>query len=117
MQKILSVFVCLVICNIASAQTSVPLDSLQKHIGENVQVCTRVYGMKSTDKVTFINMGAHYPNAPLTLVIFAKDLEIFKDLLPQLVTDKQVCVTGNLKEYKGKTEIILSKLSDINIMP
>ena len=101
----------------AAAQTRISIDSVGAHIGDSAIVCTRVYGIKTTDKVTFINMGAPFPNAPLTVVVFAKDLPALKDKLDTLITDKQVCVTGKLITYRGKTEIIVSRTEDIVVQP
>ena len=80
---------------------------------ENAGYWGGVYGVKSLEKVTFINVGAKYPNAPLTIVIFAKDLANFKDTPEKLYGNHSICVTGVLKEYKGKTEIIVSKPDEI----
>lgn len=98
----------------ASAQYKVPPDSLKQYIGKSVTVCDEVYGVKTTDKVTFINVGAKYPNAPLTIVIFKKDLEAnFKELPEKLYGNQHICVTGVVKEYKGKAEIIVTTPEDI----
>jgi DNA/RNA endonuclease YhcR with UshA esterase domain len=98
---------------VSFAQTKIPVDSVAKHIGETVTVCSTVYGIKSMEKVTFINLGRAYPNAPLTLVIFAKDLINFSDSPEKLYGNKPVCVTGTVKEYKGKAEIIVNKPDQI----
>ena len=67
------------------------------------------------EKVTFINLGRAYPNSPLTLVIFAKDLINFSDTAEKLYGNKSICVTGAIKEYKGKAEIIVSKPDQIKV--
>ena len=82
-----------------------------KHIGETLTVCDKVYGTKyletSSSAPTFLNMGAAYPNSPFTVVIFGKDRPNFKEK-PELYYDnKKVCVTGLVKEYKGKLEMII----------
>jgi len=104
----------LFIATISLAQLKVPLDSLNQYIGQRVTVCSEVYGIKTTDKVTFINVGAKYPNAPLTIVIFKKDLDANFTTSPEkLYGNQPICVTGVVKDYKGKTEIIVSKPEDI----
>jgi DNA/RNA endonuclease YhcR with UshA esterase domain len=56
--------------------------------------------------VTYLNLGADFPNSKLTIVIFQKDLVNF----PLKPSDKykgmNVCVTGAVKKYKEKLEII-----------
>ena len=74
-----------------------------------------VYGVKALEKVTFINVGSAYPNAPLTLVIFAKDLVNFNDTPAKLYNNKSICVTGTIKDYKGKAEIIVNKQEQIRV--
>jgi len=95
------------------AQAKVPVDSVSKHIGDTVVVCAEVYGVKSLEKLTFINLGAAYPNSPLTLVIFAKDLPNFKTAPETLYSNKKICVTGKLEEFKGKPQIVITKPEEI----
>jgi len=115
MKSILSIPVFMVISLLSSAQTNISVDSVSKHIGEKVVVCSEVYGVKSFEKVTFINVGAAYPNSPLTLVIFAKDLVNFSDSPEKLYGNKAICVTGILKAFKGKTEIAVTKPDEITV--
>ena len=97
------------------SQTKIPVDSAAKHIGERVTICSRVYGIKAMEKVTFINLGSAYPKSPLTLVIFAKELGNFSDTPAKLYGNKSICVTGTIKEYKGKAEIIVSRQDEIKV--
>jgi DNA/RNA endonuclease YhcR with UshA esterase domain len=113
MKNLFTTITFLFITSISFAQTNISIDSVSIHIGEKVTVCSEVFGVKSLDKVTFINAGAKYPNAPLTIVIFAKDLPNFKDTPEKLYGNQKICVTGVVKEYKGKTEINVSKPEDI----
>lgn len=84
-----------------------------KHIDENVSVCGTVFGVKETGAVTYVNVGAAYPNNPLTLVVFAKDKGNIKLKLSSL-DKRQICVKGVVKEYKGKAEIIITDGSQIS---
>jgi DNA/RNA endonuclease YhcR with UshA esterase domain len=103
------------ITNILVAQTKLPVDSVSNHIGETVVVCSDVFGVKATETITFINVGAAYPNSPLTVVIFAKNLANFKDTPSSMYENKKICVTGVLIQYKGKTEIEVTKPEEIII--
>ncbi len=60
-----------------------------------------------------MNLGAEYPNLPLTIEIFAKGNANFKDSIESLYDSKEICVTGLLKKYKRKTEIIITKSDEI----
>ena len=99
------------------AQEKISIDSVSKHIGEAVTVCSKVFGTKFLDKsqVTFLNVGAQYPDALLTIVIFGKDRINFKENPETMYADKQICVTGFIKQYKGKEEIIVSHPEEIKV--
>ena len=116
MKKILALTVSIFILSISFGQTKVPVDSVSKYIGEKVTVCSEVYGVKSFDKTTYINVGASYPNAPLTIVIFKKELDNnFTETPEKLYGNQQICVTGMVKEFKGRAEIIVSHPREIKI--
>lgn len=85
------------------------------NIGKKVTACGRVYGVKTTDKVIFINVGDKFPKSPLTVVIFAKDRKNFTGSLEELFNDKNICVKGDIVEYQGKAEIIVSDANQIII--
>jgi hypothetical protein len=87
-----------------------------KYIGKKVTACGRVFGIKSTDKVTFMNVGDKYPNSPLTVVIFEKDKGKFQPSIEELFADKNICIKGEVVEYKGKAEIIVAKPEDIIVL-
>jgi DNA/RNA endonuclease YhcR with UshA esterase domain len=84
-------------------------------IGKKVTACGRVFGVKTTDKVTFINVGDKFPNSPLTVVVFAKDRGNFSLPLEELFNGKNICIKGEVVEYQGKAEIIVSNPEDIII--
>lgn len=90
-----------------SAQTTIPADSASRHVGETVTVCAEVFGVKSLEKLTFINIGAAYPNSPLTVVVFAEDRSNFPEPLEKLYGNKLICVTGKIELFKGRTEIVV----------
>ena len=83
-------------------QKEISIDSVKAHLGEYISVCGKVYGVKELDKIAFINLGAAYPNAPLTLVVFAGDKKKFKKALAAY-DGKDICVKGNITLYQGKT--------------
>jgi DNA/RNA endonuclease YhcR with UshA esterase domain len=112
MKKSVVVISVLFYCLSAFCQTKIPIESVSKYMGQKVTVCSKVYGIKSLEKVSFINLGASYPNSLLTIVIFARDKANFKEPL-ETYSDKNICVTGVLKEYNGKPEIIISNPADI----
>ncbi|MEP7108681.1 MAG: S1/P1 nuclease [Ferruginibacter sp.] len=92
----------------------ITVEDATKYIGRKVVICSMVYGVKELASVNFINVGAKYPDNPLTIVVFKGDKGNFKNGLG-VYENKTVCVTGTIKEYKGKPEIIITKPEDISI--
>lgn len=92
------------------------LNDLSAHLSETVKVCGKVYGVKYLSngggKPTFVNIGAAYPNSPLTLVIW-QDVRDSFNVKPENLDGKNICATGKLELYKGKPEIIIKQEDDI----
>jgi len=90
------------------------------HIEETITICDKVYGTKfletSGTQPTFLNLGAAYPNSPFTVVIFGKDRPNFKEQPEVYYNNKKVCVTGLVKEYNGKPEIVISGEGEIKVV-
>ena len=115
--RIFVIFTMLFLSFQIEAQT-VSIDSLQQYEGKKVTVCAKVQGIyvsNKTKKTTFINFGKPYPNEKFVVVIFEKDLVNFSYDIPTHLKDKTVCVTGIVKMYKGKPEIIATKEEEIVI--
>jgi DNA/RNA endonuclease YhcR with UshA esterase domain len=107
---------CILFFTVSHSQTKVDVNDVNKHTGETVIVCSKVFGVKTLDKVSFLNLGANYPDSPLTIVIFAANRKNFKDSIETLYNGKEVCVTGKVVNYKGKAEIIISKPEEIQLI-
>lgn len=114
MKKYLLIAAFLFISHLLLAQPKIPVDSAAFYVGKKVTVCSEVYEVKSTDKITFINLGKAYPNSPLTIVIFAKDRASFSETPEKLYGNKPICVTGIIKEYKDKAEIVVNTQDEIS---
>ncbi|HET7117417.1 MAG TPA: hypothetical protein VFI29_13050 [Hanamia sp.] len=111
MKKLFLIPVVILFSNLTFCQTVTNIDSLENHVGEKVTVCNKVYSTKfleqATKQPTFLNLGASYPDNLLTVVIFGDDRINFKEP-PEIMYDgKEICVTGEIKEFKGKPEIIV----------
>lgn len=92
----------------AKFNNGIDIKDAAANAGRKVTVCERVYGVKETDHVTFINLGAAFPNSPLTVVIFEKDRKRFPAPAPELYNDRNVCVQGEIVLFKNKPEIIVT---------
>jgi DNA/RNA endonuclease YhcR with UshA esterase domain len=114
MKQIILAIVVLLASFTLKAQKTTSIDSVSSYLGKEVRVCADYYGMKETDKVTLINIGAAFPKSPLTIVIYAKDKEHFKDLLSTFQTDRTtLCVSGIVSEFKGKMQIAVENVEQV----
>jgi hypothetical protein len=90
-----------------SAATVSP-DDAAGHVGETTTVCGMVASAKfvvgSRAQPTFLDLGKPYPNAVFTAVIFGDDRPKFGT--PEI--GKRACVIGQIRDYRGRPEIILS---------
>lgn len=74
-----------------------------------------VDGYKSDTDTVFLNFEKPYPNQCFTAVIFSSKLMNFPENPQDYYNGKTVRVSGEIKEYKGRTEIILEDSSQIEI--
>ena len=86
-----------------SAPKTIAMQDAAQHYNENVQCCAKVYGVKVLENLTLVNLGAAYPNQPLTVVL----RDAAKDMGPGL-DGKNICVTGMVVSYKDKPEIVVT---------
>lgn len=101
------------------SQTSIPAAEAGKHIGEKLTVCDKVFGGRyfenGKDQPTLLNMGDAYPNNPFTFVIYGADRKKFPYTPEEFLVNKQVCVTGEIKSYREKPQIIVSDTAQVVI--
>jgi hypothetical protein len=87
----------------------VDLKDVSKFVGKTVQVSGRVYSVKDIGSMVLANMGAAYPNQLLTLALKGNAKETGAKL-----EGKTVTVTGQVIDFKGKPEIIVTELNQLN---
>jgi DNA/RNA endonuclease YhcR with UshA esterase domain len=116
--KYLLLFILLVCVLFCKAQATINANEAKDHIGETVTICDRVvstyYYEKGKGQPTFLNFGAKYPNNTFDVVIWAEDAMMFPSK-PIDLSGKPVCVTGRIKLYKGKPEMIVKYSSQIKV--
>ncbi len=99
------------------SQTAIRLEDVGKHIGDSVKVCGKVFGIRyleqSKNSPTLINLGAVYPNQLLTVVIWDDIRKQFEKTPEEMFKDKEICVTGRIKLYKEKEQIVILKKDQI----
>jgi hypothetical protein len=118
MKNTLLTVVILIICQFSFGQKQISIDSVKSYVGQEVKVCATFYGMKENEKVTLINIGAAYPQSPLTIVIYAKDKDLFKKTISNFHQEKTtLCAIGTISEFKGKLQIVVEKPAQLVVSP
>ena len=96
------------------AQEKVSAKEAGNYIGKTVTVVdtvNQVYKSKKGDY--FLDMGGDYPDNAFTAVIFSDDASKFSDI--EGYERKVIEVTGKVKEYQGKTEIIVKDVEQVRV--
>ena len=95
----------------------IPAEQAKQHIGETNTVCGLVASARflesSAAKPTFLNFDRPFPDHTFSVVIFESNRAKFKSPPEMLFSGKTVCVTGQIVEYRGKTEIVVQDPSQI----
>jgi hypothetical protein len=101
--------------SLASA-TSLSAEEAAGHVGEAATVCGVVASAKfaanSRSQPTFLDLGKPYPNAVFTAVIFGDDRPKF-GAPEKSLHGAHVCVTGVIRLYRGRPEMILNDRSQL----
>lgn len=106
----------LIIVTVSLKAQSITAEQAKNYIGKPATVCGTVAGIFTSDKsgITFISMGADYPKNTFTIVVFKDAVAKFSYRLSTL-KNKSICVTGKIKNYKGKPEIVADNESQIKM--
>ena len=117
MQKLFLLITSICLYQFSFAQ-SINADSAKYFEVKVITVCGKVAGTHVSSgekKTTILNIDKSYPQTEFTVVIFADDLPNFK-FKPDIYYDKKsICVTGVVKIYKDKPEIVVTEPSQIKI--
>jgi micrococcal nuclease len=122
--KLTLFILCLTATAIAAGQTSqgkkLTAAEAKDHIGDRATVCGMVasthYAASSRGRPTFLTLDAAFPKQVFTILIWGSDRPKFGD--PEAkYRDKQICVTGLIKDYRGVPEIVASDPEQIKEEP
>jgi len=86
------------------------------YYGQHVTVEGEIVATHKTKKVCFLNFHHNYKKY-FTVVIFASEFYRFPDNIEGYYAGKRIRVTGLVKEYTGKPEIIVNDPSQIEVLP
>jgi hypothetical protein len=101
--------------NLIGQDLSTPVicwDQASQFIGQTITVTGLVTRTFKNDKVCFLNFHNNFTKY-MSIVIFSNNFKYLANKPETYYQDKTIYVTGKIKEYKGKPEIILSKPSQI----
>lgn len=100
------------------AQKEIKPEEVKDHIGDSVIVQGKISGVRffETNSRTLINVGAPYPNQVFTIVILP-DVRSQLHVIP--TSDDAgniVWVTGRVELYKGKPQIVVKNIHQLDII-
>ena len=97
-------------------QVVIPDSGAASHVGQTVTVEGTVANVHVTRSgTTFLNFGAAYPKQTFTAVIFRSAASLFPN--PQQWESKRVRVTGKVRLYRDRPEIVLEASSQVSAAP
>ena len=88
----------------------IDLGDIKNSVGKTVTVKGKIFGIKDIGSMALADVGAPYPNQLLTLAIKGSA----KSLSDQ-INGKMITVKGQVIDYKGKPEIIVTDPAQITI--
>lgn len=100
------------------AQKEIKPEEVKDHVGDSVIVQGKISGVRffETNSRTLINVGAQYPNQVFTIVI----LPDVRNQLHVIPTSNDagniVWVTGRVELYKGKPQIVVKNIHQLDII-
>jgi hypothetical protein len=87
----------------ATGTTIVKLEEVKNYTGKTVTVSGKAFSSRDIGSMVLVNLGAAYPNQLLTLALKGD-----AKALGSSIEGKEVTITGQVIDYKGKSEIIIS---------
>src|SRR6185437_14090353 len=98
-------------------QQEIKLEEVRNHVGDSVKLMAKIYGGKyfetASNAPTLLDVGAHYPKAPLTLVIWGDVRSHFSNAPETFYTGKNEWITGKIELYKNKPQIVIRNTNQI----
>ena len=90
-------------------------------VGDEITVCGKVVSTKFSENgksnPTYINLDKKFPDQVFTLVIFGKDRMNFTYEPEKFLYNKNVCITGEIGEWKGTPQMVINHESALEVIP
>ena len=94
------------------ASDCIPIQDAGKHIGETKCVAGKVLHVKMAPRVHFLRFCDEQIACPFTVVVFSHNLKDVGDV--RRLEGRSIEISGAIKLYDGKPEMILSRISQIS---
>lgn len=99
----------------SKAEEAIDWNEAHQYYGQYVTVKGKIVGTYNSGKACFLNFHPDYKKY-FTAVIFASAFHKFPSNSEDYYYGKEVHITGKIKKYKGKPEIILNDQSQIKVI-
>jgi DNA/RNA endonuclease YhcR with UshA esterase domain len=86
----------------------------KNHYNESLIVAGQVAQVSFTPTLVFLNLDKPFPDSPFSAVVFSRATNGFGDL--SRLKGKDVEIKGTIKEYHGKSEIILEETNQLMVV-
>lgn len=100
---------------LADDSSVAPVDAIH-FVGQVATVCGVVasakYASQANGQPTFLNLDKPYPDHVFTAVIWGRDRQAFS-YNPESLAARRICVTGAVRLYRSKPEIVVSQSNQI----
>jgi DNA/RNA endonuclease YhcR with UshA esterase domain len=105
----------LVLAVVPALAETIPAAEAKSHIDKDVTVEGVVSDVHhaASGKVIFIEIGGRYPGNPVSAVIFKDHFSKFPSV--DSLAGKTIDVTGRIKDYRGRAEIILDDPDQLKV--
>jgi hypothetical protein len=115
---IVALALALLVVQPALAQKKLAAAEAKDHVGEMATVCGNVvstrYAASTKGQPTFLNLDKPYPNQIFTVVIWGSNRSKFGKPEAEY-SEKRICVTGTITEYRGVPEVIADAPGQITV--
>lgn len=99
----------------APPPAGIPSTLAKERIGQKSTVKGCIVEVLVLEKVAYLNFDAAHPQTPFTAVLFGPKTQLFGDL--RTLQGKTVEVSGQVIDFKGRPEIVISEKTQMRILP
>jgi len=92
----------------------VPVLEATNYYNQTMVVTGRIVQVNVRPSIVYLNFEKPYPDSPLSAVVFSKSTNHFGRLTN--LQGKQVEISGLIKEYHGKPEIVLDNSNQVVVV-